>query len=97
MRIYAAIVAAALAGCMTTPADLTKASPEQIREIVRDRAATVSCGSAKTVTGNVTFVFANLDEVKGLAGTVTVDANCVTTITGEPRAASVPAPAAPTK
>ena len=86
------ILSAALAGCATSPAgyDPSKLSPEQIRATVADKSTTVSCGLLTSVYGRGVTVYVNLDaERQPVAGSVTVDGECKTTVTVTP-AASAP-------
>lgn len=76
----ALIIVALLAGCSAMPADPAKMSPEQLREWVKDKSASVTCVSAKNAVGNVTTVVANLDRGVVTAGVVTISTDCVTTI-----------------
>jgi hypothetical protein len=78
MRVL--IIAALLAGCNAMPADPAKMTPEQLREWVKDKSASVTCVSAKNAVGNVTTVVANLDRGVVSAGVVTISTDCVTTI-----------------
>lgn len=74
-----------LAACGTSmPADPTKMSAEQLKEWVKDKNAYVTCASAKSMSGNVTLMSANLDKGTVIGGTVTVSPDCTTTITSEP-------------
>jgi hypothetical protein len=79
-----------LAGCTTLPADPAKMSAEQLKEWVRDKNATMSCASAKNAAGNLTMVSASLDKGAVQSGSITVTADCVTTITSSAKAASAP-------
>lgn len=83
---------ALLAGCATAPSgyDPSKLSAEQIRATVADKSTTVSCGLLTSVYGRGVTVYVNLDaERQPVAGTVTVDGECKTTVTVAP-AASAP-------
>lgn len=78
-----------LAGCATSPTgyDPSKLSPEQIRATVADKSTTVSCGLLTSVYGRGVTVYVNLDaERHPVAGTVTVDSECKTTVTVAPAA-----------
>lgn len=77
-----------LAGCpgMAGPLGWTGATPEQLRALVADKAAAVTCIRGVYAGALVTVVAVNAD--LGVAGTVTVDESCKTVYT---------APAAPVK
>ena len=81
-----------LAGCATSPQgfDPSRLTPEQIKATVADKSTTVSCGLLTSVYGRGVAVYVNLDaERPPVAGTVTVDSECKTTVTMSP-AASAP-------
>ena len=84
------LIVALLAGCNSMPADPAKMTPEQLREWVKDKSASVTCVSAKNAVGNVTTIVANLDKGTVHTGTVTVSTDCVTTIQSDPKKVSVP-------
>jgi len=72
-----------LAGCTSLPSayDPSKLSPEQIKATVADKSATVACGLVTGTYGRATTVYVNLDKTSVVDGTVTVNAECVTTVT----------------
>ena len=80
MRLIACSIAILLTACNSMPADPAKMTPEQLREWVRDKSASVTCISAKNAVGNVTTVVANLDAGTVKTGVVTISTDCVTTI-----------------
>jgi hypothetical protein len=81
------------AGC-STMVDPTKMTPEQMKEWAKDDKGFVMCVRAATPGGNVTSIYANLDEKNRMAGTVVVDPDCKTTVQTAPQAATKPASAA---
>lgn len=89
---YIILLASLLTGCATAPNgyDPSKLSAEQIKAAVADKSTTVSCGLATGVYGRGMVVYVNLDaERQPVAGSVTVDSECKTTVTVAP-AASAP-------
>ena len=75
------IVVAALSGCaaMQNP----NMSPEQLKEIVADRNAFALCTTVQTMAGNGKIVTVTLDKTVIVNGSITVNADCVVTITTE--------------
>lgn len=87
-NFLAAAAALALMGCTSLPADPSKLTPEQLREIGKDKNANVYCARGQTAAGNVGGVSIVLDRGSLPAGvTVTVEPDCKTVI-------QAPAPAA---
>jgi starvation-inducible outer membrane lipoprotein len=82
------ILAMVLAGCTALPADPAKMSPEQLREWVKDKNASVTCVQARNATGTVAMIALNLDRSVLASGSVTVKpaSDCEATITSAPRA-----------
>ena len=82
-----------LAGCTTLPADPANMSPEQLKEWVKDRSASVSCVVARNMSGTVAMSTTNLDKASIVGGSVTVKPgnDCETVIVAEPKAPSKPA------
>lgn len=77
-RLTLAAGAALLAGCMSAPVayDPSKLDAEQLKVMVRDKSATVSCVRAVYLTGSITTIFINADMAR-LDGTANVDGtNC---------------------
>jgi starvation-inducible outer membrane lipoprotein len=79
------IVALALAGCTTIPADPSNMSPEQLKEWAKDKSASVSCVVARNATGTVVMAMANLDKtsIKGGQLVVKPSADCEMTIVSD--------------
>lgn len=75
----------ALAGCAQLPADPSKMSPEQIKEWVRDKNASISCGKVNTPYGPTVLTYVTLDKSVIFEGVVTVDAECKVSITNDSR------------
>lgn len=85
------LLLALFAGCATSPNgyDPSKLTAEQIKATVADKSTTVSCGLLTSVYGRGVSVYVNLDaERQPVAGTVTVDGECKTTVTVAPAASS---------
>ena len=76
----AALLALLLAGCATTlPMDPTHMTPEQIKEAVKDKSASVGCVTIQTpYKGN--SVIMNLDKGVLAVGEISIDAECKVTI-----------------
>lgn len=70
----------ALAGCANIPADPTRMSAEQLRELVKDRSASAACTIVNSPWGVGRAIYIQLDQKTIINGTVTVDAECKTTI-----------------
>lgn len=80
------ILAATLicSGCAAQlPADPIRMSPEQLKEWVKDKNASVSCGKVNTPYGPTVVTSVNIDKAVIPNGTVTVDGECKVTITNE--------------
>jgi starvation-inducible outer membrane lipoprotein len=92
MRLLALVLL--LAGCTTLPADPSNMTPEQLKEWVRDKSASISCVIARNATGTVAMATANIDKTSIRAGTLTVEPgnDCKTTITAEGAAKAASAP-----
>lgn len=80
--IAAIIVASLLAlvsivGCTSMPNTMT---PEQIAQVVKDKNGISVCAVYTGTGGQGRVVVVNLDEYKGVNGTVTVDPDCKTTV-----------------
>ena len=84
----------ALSGCAYLPADPSKMSAEQLKAAARDKNSSVACSNGKTAAGNVTLVYVNVDQAVPLGSSVTVEADCKTTVQASsiPRAASAALP-----
>lgn len=77
--ILAGTLALLLTGCATIPGDPSKMTAEQLREVVKDKSATLGCATVQTpYKGNT--VFLNLDAGVLKVGEVTVDSDCKITI-----------------
>lgn len=87
LRLCAAMAAglllAVLGACAGAPGgyDPSKLSAEQLKAVTADKADTVSCGFVTGSVGRATTIYVNLDKSAAAAGTVTVDAECKTTVT----------------
>ena len=70
----------AMTGCATIPGNPTTMTPEQLREIVKDKNANVGCATVQTpYKGNVVYLV--LDKGIVVNGTMTVKSDCEITIT----------------
>ncbi len=74
-----------LAGCAQLPADPSKMSPEQIKEFVKDKNASVSCGKVNTPYGPTVLIYVTLDKAVIFEGQVSVNPDCQVTITNDNR------------
>ena len=85
MKALAMIPMLAMWGCTTMPADPSKMTPEQLREWVKDKSASVSCVVARNATGTVVMSMANLDKTTFKGGTLTVkpSSDCEMTIVAD--------------
>ena len=85
MKGYAVLVAVVLAGCATTlPMDPRQMTPEQIKEAVKDKSASIGCVTIQTpYKGN--SVLLNLDKGVLAVGKVSIDAECKVTIENAPK------------
>ena len=79
MRLVGALLLLALSGCATLPGDPAMMTAEQLREVVKDKTATVGCATVQTpYKGNTVFV--NLDKGVLQVGEVTISSDCTITI-----------------
>lgn len=85
---YSLLALLFLAGCTTLPADPSQMTPEQLKEWVKDKSASVSCVVGRNMSGTVVMAMANLDKTTFKGGTLTVEpsADCKMTITADPPA-----------
>ncbi len=68
-----------LTGCAQLPADPSKMSAEQIKEWVRDKNASISCGKVNTPYGPTLLTYVIFE------GQVVVSPDCQVTITNDSR------------
>lgn len=79
--VITALLALALAGCAQF--DLSRMTPEQLREYAKMKDASIACVIANSPYGKGTGLYVNLDKAVIPAGSLTVDDACkVTIITG---------------
>lgn len=76
MKLLAVLGVLLIGGC----ANMNQMSPAQIAQAVKDKNGVVVCGVFTGTGGQVRTVVVNLDETKGIDGTITVDADCKTTV-----------------
>lgn len=69
-----------VAACANLPGDPSKMSPEQLKANAKDKNSSVACSNGKTAAGNVTLVYVNVDQAVPLGSSVTVEADCKTTV-----------------
>lgn len=80
----ALLLAFALSGCANTiPADPTHMSPEQLRELAKDRSAMAACTVVNSPWGVGRTIFVQLDQKTIPAGSVTVGTDCSITVQSE--------------
>lgn len=80
MKALALGVALLLAGCVTPIVNYREMSPEQIKELVKDRAAAGNCIVLNTPYGRgVTTNFAVDKTVVAAGGSITIDEQCKVT------------------
>jgi len=81
MKWIMLVVVAALSGCasMSNP----NMSPEQLKQLVADKNAFALCTTVTTMGGTGKVVSVNLDKTAIPNGSITVNADCVVTITTE--------------
>ena len=81
MKWILLVVVAALSGCasMSNP----NMSPEQLKQIVADKNAFALCTTVTTMGGTGKVVSVNLDKTAIPNGSITVNADCVVTVTTE--------------
>ncbi len=75
-----------LTGCAQLPVDPAKMSAEQIKEWVKDKNASVSCGKVNTPYGPTVLTYVTLDKAVVLDGSVSVDSECKVVIINAPKA-----------
>lgn len=77
MRVPIAIALLLVAGCSTTlPADPAGMSPEQLREIAKDRSAVLSCVSTRSLAVDITAVYVVIDRSVISSGSIDVGNDC---------------------
>jgi len=81
MKWILLVVVAALSGCasMSNP----NMSPEQLKQIVADKNAFALCTTVTTMGGTGKVVTVTLDKTVIPNGSITVNADCVVTVTTE--------------
>ena len=75
------LIVVALSGCASL--QNPNMSAEQLKEIVADRNAFALCTTVQTMAGNGKIVTVTLDKTVIVNGSITVNADCVVTITTE--------------
>jgi len=87
-----------LAGCASAPGgfDPSKLNADQLKALAAEKDATISCGLLTSVYGRGVAVYVNFDKGTIPAnGTITIDAECKTTVTLSKPAAAASAASAP--
>lgn len=75
-----ACLAALMCGCASIPADPSRMSADQLRELSKDRSASAACSAINTPWGPARTVFVQLDQKSIVNGSVTVGQDCVVTV-----------------
>ena len=79
------LLALGFAGCATLPVDPSKMTAKQLREVVKDKSATLGCATIETpYKGNTIFLNVDKDVLK--VGKITVGRDCTVTIENGPPA-----------
>lgn len=85
------IVLALLTGCAgTVPADPTHMTPDQIKELAKDKSATAACTVVNSPWGVGRTIFVQFDKSTSPNGTVTVGADCTVSLGVAPKTATAP-------
>jgi hypothetical protein len=94
MKALIVIPLLAMWGCTTIPANPADMTPEQLREWVKDKSASVSCVVARNATGTVVMAMANLDKtsIKGGSLVIKPSSDCEMTIVADSPAKPASAP-----
>lgn len=74
---------ALLSGCMSLPHDPSSMSPEQLREISKDKNANVTCAVGNNPYGRIGVITVQLDQKIVVNGSVQVTPDCNITIKNE--------------
>lgn len=76
-----------LAGCAgNIPADPTRMTPDQIKELAKDKSATAACTVVNSPWGVGRTIYVQFDKSTSPNGTVTVGADCTVSLTAAPKA-----------
>ena len=87
MKILLAVcVLFALSACATSNSQM---SAEQLKAIAADKNFSAVCSNITGVWGTGKFVYANVDRTVVVNGTISVDANCLVTMSNESTAAII--------
>ncbi len=76
--IFAVIVL--FGGCASVPGDPAKLNAEQLREIAKDKSASVACTIVNSPWGVGRTIWVQVDKSTFKAGAVTVGADCTVTV-----------------
>lgn len=72
-----------LSGCMSLPHDPSSMTPEQLREISKDKNANVTCAVGNNPYGRIGVITVQLDQKIVVNGSVQVTPDCNITIKNE--------------
>jgi len=90
-HLLCCIFAAVLEGCASqVPADPTHMTPEQIKELAKDKSASAACTVVNSPWGVGRTIFVQFDKSTAPNGTVTVGADCTVSLGVAPKAAPAP-------
>jgi hypothetical protein len=78
MKICIALAAILLAGCAST--GVQNMTAEQLKALAQDKNFSAVCSSVTGIWGNARFVYTNVDKGTVPNGAISVDANCLVTM-----------------
>ncbi len=71
-----------LAGCQNMPGQ-SQMTAEQLKAVAADKNFSAVCSNVQGAWGTGKFVYANVDKSVVINGTISVDSNCVITMTND--------------
>jgi ABC-type Fe3+-hydroxamate transport system substrate-binding protein len=82
MKLTMVLLAVLLTGCATTGGQ--DMSAEQLRAVAADKNFSAVCSTVTGLWGQGKFVFVNIDKSVVVNGAISVDANCLVTMSNGP-------------